>query len=277
MNESELLRELVRTGLLIKTPQRINMTMLEREIVSIENRHLESYFIVAHKLIEAIKRSGDVTVGPGRGWMIGSYVCWLLGITCLNPDTICLDPLLTWCNVNRKYVIDIMVDDDSFHTVYKEAIKLFGYNNVARMPALLSDKSHPDKHDAIGITSDGKKVYLHLCALLICQDGCISDYYPVQEITDENGNKILCTNQFIAECNNKTVFRFNVLRSVELTRIAKIQSLIKSNGKRCPQLGDKDVTDENYVAIRSGSFRGLPFFELLRQYDINIRMLLRDS
>lgn len=146
------------------------------------------------------------------------------------------------------------------------------------MPALLSDKSNLSEHESIGITQNGDKIYLHRCALLICQDGCISDHYPVKEITDEEGNKILCTNEFIPGCDNKTVFRFNILKSHELTRIKRIQELITANGKRIrPQLGDLDILDEKYVSFRSGSFKGIPFFESLKNYEKNIRMLLNDS
>ena len=219
MNESELLREYLKSGLKSSWPNAISKNMLERELVFIENRHLESYFNVAHELIDGLKRGNEVLLSPGHGWMINSYVCWLLGITSIYPDSQGVDPLLIWCDENKKRIIDIEVDSDSYHKVYNKAIELFGYNNVARMPALLSEKSNLKEHEAIGITTKGKKVYLHMCALLICKEGCIGDYYPVQDTTDEKGNSILCTKEFIPECDNKTVFRFNVLKSHELTRI----------------------------------------------------------
>ena len=219
MNENELLREYLKSGLKSRWPKAIGKNMLERELVCIENRHLASYFNVAHELIDELKRGNELLLSPGRGWMINSYVCWLLGITSIYPDPLGVNPLLIWCDDNKKRIIDIEVDSDSFHKVYNKAIELFGYNNVARMPALLSEKSNLKEHEAIGITTNGNKVYLHVCALLICKDGYIGDYYPVQDITDEKGNSILCTKEFIPECDNKTVFRFNVLKSHNLTRI----------------------------------------------------------
>ena len=263
MNENELFREIVRSGILTLSPQRVNMTMLEREMAFIESRHLESYFNVAHKIIARLKWDNEFMVGPGRGWMIRSYVCWAMGITFINPESLGLEPLLTWCDENNNPIINICVDDDSFYSVYNKVIEWFGYNNVALMPAMLSDKSVMDMHNAY--------------ALLICQDGCISDYYPVQEITDGNDFKIICTKEFIAECDNKTVFRFNILKSHELTRIKRIQELIMANRKTCPQFGDRDIQDENYAVIRSGSYKGIPFFGSLQQYEINIRLLLQDS
>ena len=263
MNENELFREIIRSGLITLSPQKVNITMLEREMAFIESRHLESYFNVAHTIIASLKWDNDIIVGPGRGWMIRSYVCWAMGITCVNPDSLGSEPLLTWCDENSNPIIDICVDDDSFYSVYDKVIEWFGYNSVALMPASLSDKGGMDKQNAY--------------TLLICPDGCISDYYPVQEMTDENGFKILCTKEYIAECDNKTVFRFNILKSHELTRIKRIQGFLTANRKSCPQLGDRDIQDENYVIIRSGSFKGIPFFESLQQYEINIKLLLQDS
>ena len=277
MNENELLREHLKYGLKSRWPIGISKNMLERELVFIENRHLESYFNIAHELIDGLKRGDEILLSPGRGWMINSYVCWLLGITCMHPESLDANPLLTWCDENKKPIIDIEVDEDSFHKVYNKAIELFGYNNVARMPALLSDKNNLKEHEAIGITSNGNIVYLHSSALLICKDGCIGDYYPLQVITDENGNSILCTKDFIPECDNKTVFRFNILKSHELTRIKRIQELIRANGKRCPQFWEKDISDEKYVSFHSGTFKGIPYFESLQNYEKTIRMLLIDS
>ena len=80
MNENELFREIIRSGLITLSPQKVNITMLEREMAFIESRHLESYFNVAHTIIASLKWDNDIIVGPGRGQVLcvlgnGHYLC----------------------------------------------------------------------------------------------------------------------------------------------------------------------------------------------------------
>ena len=56
MNENEILREYLKSGLKSRWPIGISKNMLERELVCIENRHLASYLNVAHELIDELKR-----------------------------------------------------------------------------------------------------------------------------------------------------------------------------------------------------------------------------
>ena len=274
MSSREQLRKLVSDGVELVMHRGVRKMVLEQELTFIEQRHLEDYFIVAHRLIPSLRNNSNYLVGPGRNWTISSHVCRVLEITQFSPGTIGINPLLTWGNEKSNTTIDIEVDNDSYHAVYQKAIEIFGYNKVARMPALLSDKGNLDNHEHIGITPDGDKVYLHSCALLICKDGCIADYYPVQEITDESGIRILCTKVFVGECDDKTVFRFNVLKSSELTKIRRIQQLITSNGKDCPQLYEREIWNENYSEFYNGNYKGIPLCEsLIRNKDI-IRMQL---
>lgn len=109
MNDNELLREYLKSGLKSRWPKAIGKNMLERELVCIENRHLASYFNVAHELIDELKKGNEVLLSPGHGWMINSYVCWLLGITSIYPDSLGVNPLLIWCDENKKRIIDIEV------------------------------------------------------------------------------------------------------------------------------------------------------------------------
>ena len=56
---------------------------LERELVAIEAKDFQSYFVVVSDLITWAKER--MLVGPGRGSSAGSLLCYLLGITEVDP------------------------------------------------------------------------------------------------------------------------------------------------------------------------------------------------
>lgn len=56
---------------------------LQRELTAIEQKNFESYFIVVADLIAWAKER--MLVGPGRGSSAGSLLCYLLGITEVDP------------------------------------------------------------------------------------------------------------------------------------------------------------------------------------------------
>ncbi len=204
--------------------------MIYKELNFIENRHLEDYFLVAHRLVTELKRDGDVVMGPGWGRMISSHVCYSLGITNINPVSVGVEPILIWGDNKKVPKIDIEVDEESYDLVFLKAIKLFGYKNVARMPVRNNESKNLSNHAWIGMKANGIKKYLHACALLICLDG-VKNHFAVDEVKDEKGNKILCAKEFIEDNNNEEILRFNILTSSILARIKRIQQLIEKSGK----------------------------------------------
>ena len=59
-------------------------TRLEEELEVIKNKDFASYFLVVGDMVGWAK-SKDILVGPGRGSAAGSLVCYLLGITDVDP------------------------------------------------------------------------------------------------------------------------------------------------------------------------------------------------
>ena len=57
---------------------------LEEELEVIKDKDFASYFLVVADMIQFAK-SSDILVGPGRGSAAGSLVCYLLGITEVDP------------------------------------------------------------------------------------------------------------------------------------------------------------------------------------------------
>lgn len=62
---------------------------LEYELIVILRRHCPDYFLIVQDLVAAMKAKG-VMVGPGRGSVAGSAVCYCLGITNVEPIENCL-------------------------------------------------------------------------------------------------------------------------------------------------------------------------------------------
>jgi hypothetical protein len=266
------LRKLVEKGISNETGHRVKKMTVHNELTYIENRHLENYFIVAHKLMKQLKTSEDILIGPGRGRMISSHVCYTLGITNICPQCVFAEHVLLWGDATKNPIIDIEVDNDSYNLVYKQAIEMFGFENVARMPIKISPSFIPNNHEWIGVKSNGEKVYLHACALLICLDG-VSNHFAVDEVLDEVGNRILCAKEFIEECDNQSILRYNVLKSNLLTRIKQIQRQIEKNGKQYSKIYEKRLWEEDYELFINGNLNGIPYFESNSIQEV-IRMLM---
>ena len=259
-SKKQQLRKLVEKGISNKTGHCIKKMTVYNELTYIENRHLEDYFMIAHKLMTQLKTTEDILIGPGRGRMISSHVSYILGITKISPLCVFAEHVLLWGDATKNPIIDIEVDNDSYNLVYKQAIEMFGFENVARMPIKISPSFIPNNHEWIGVKSNGEKVYLHACALLICLDG-VSNHFAVDEVLDEVGNRILCAKEFIEECDNQSILRYNVLKSNLLTRIKQIQRQIEKNGKQYSKIYEKRLWEEDYELFINGNLDGIPYFE----------------
>ena len=234
--------------------------ILEQELTFIESRQLEGYFLAAHQLVTELKKCENILIGPGWDWMISSHVCYTLGITNVSPSDINIEPILVWGDDSSKPTISIEVDDDSFSVVFQKAIRLFGFENVARMPVKTAGKHHLDFHDDIGYKNNGEEVYLHCCALLICPNG-VANHFATDVVKDKDGNKILCTKEYIEECDNTRVFRFNILQSTSLSKIKGIQERKANNGKEVPKLYETSIWHEDYRLFYDGELNDIPLFD----------------
>lgn len=237
--KKEQLREIVKTDIDSLKNLGVSKNIRERELYFIERRGMEDYFLVAHQFMNELKKNEAILIGPGWDWMISSHVCRSLGITNICPRDVSMDPILVWGDDKSKPTISIEVDEDSFHIVLRKAIIFFGYDNIAKMP----------------VNSNG----LRSCALLFCNDG-IANHFQSEEMTDQDGYKILCTKEYIKECDNRSVFRFNILQSTILSSIKRIQELIVSNGKEAPKLYENWIWNENYRLFHDGELSDIPLF-----------------
>jgi len=103
------------------------------ELDVISRMRFEGYFLVVWDIVRAARERG-IAVGPGRGSAAGSLVCFVLGITSINPleHGLLFERLL---NPERVSMPDIDVDfcDDRRQEVIEYVIGKYGKNNVCQI------------------------------------------------------------------------------------------------------------------------------------------------
>jgi len=113
---------------------------LRRELDLIAEKDFEAYFQIIADLVSYAK--GEMLVGPARGSSCGSLVCYLLGITDINP--------IPWgllferfIDINRRDLPDIDIDfqDDRRELVFTYLEEKYGKECVARLGTVLRFKA----------------------------------------------------------------------------------------------------------------------------------------
>lgn len=107
-------------------------TRLQRELKLIEEKDYADYFCIVADMVEYAKQ--HMLVGPARGSAAGSLVCWLTGITEVDP--IQHDLLFErFIDVNRMDLPDIDIDfpDSKRHLVISYLEEKYGRENVCHI------------------------------------------------------------------------------------------------------------------------------------------------
>ena len=112
---------------------------LERELTLIAEKGFADYFLVIADMIRWAK--ARMLVGPGRGSSAGSVVCWLTGITSVDPLA---HGLLfeRFIDVNRFDTPDIDIDfpDEGREAVLRYLAEKYGAENVAHIGTVMRYK-----------------------------------------------------------------------------------------------------------------------------------------
>lgn len=116
----------------IKSWSEIYEARLEREMELIHEKDFESYFLVVSDMVRWAKQR--MLVGPARGSAAGSLVCYLIGITEVDPLPYGLI-FERFIDVTRKDLPDIDLDfpDSKRDLVYGYLEEKYGKENVARI------------------------------------------------------------------------------------------------------------------------------------------------
>ena len=98
------------------------------ELEMIREKGISSYFLVVNQIVEETRKR--MLIGPGRGSAGGSLICYLLGIT--NIDPIEHDLMFErFINVDRIEVPDIDLDFQDVDGVKEVMRQMYGEDNVA--------------------------------------------------------------------------------------------------------------------------------------------------
>jgi DNA polymerase III alpha subunit len=113
---------------------------LKRELAMIESKGFEDYFYVITEMITYAKQ--HMLVGPARGSSAGSLVCYLLGITDVDPI---LHDLMfeRFIDVTRADLPDIDIDfqDDRRELVIEHLRQVYGAARVGRIGTVMRNKA----------------------------------------------------------------------------------------------------------------------------------------
>ena len=117
----------------LKDKQAEYQKRLDHEFKIISDKDFENYFLCVGDLVSWAKQQ-DITVGPGRGSAAGSLVCYVLGITEIDP----MHPLFSrmiferFIDPNRSDMpdIDLDFDDELRHLIPERAVEIYGQENV---------------------------------------------------------------------------------------------------------------------------------------------------
>lgn len=108
----------------------IYIDRLEKELNVIEKLGYVNYFLIVFDIVRFAKKN-DINVGPGRGSSAGSLVCYVLGITEIDP-IIYNTYFERFLNPERKSLPDIDLDfeDSRRNEVIEYAFRKYSIHNV---------------------------------------------------------------------------------------------------------------------------------------------------
>lgn len=134
-SEKDYLRVLIWQGLKAKRLEN-NQQYIERiikELTIIDNMGFTGYFLIVQDFINYAKKQG-IAVGPGRGSAGGSLICYLIGITEIDPikNDLIFERFL---NPNRVSMPDIDVDfaDSNREDVIEYVKHKYGVDKVSNI------------------------------------------------------------------------------------------------------------------------------------------------
>jgi len=117
----------------------VYMERVQKELRLIAEKDFGDYFMVVKDVVDFAKK--HMCVGPARGSSAGSLVCYILGITEIDPIPYGLI-FERFIDVNRFDLPDIDIDfsDHRRHMVFEYLERKYGHENVAKIGTVLQYK-----------------------------------------------------------------------------------------------------------------------------------------
>lgn len=154
---------------------------VKQELKVIRDKDFCDYFLVVADLVQWAKDEG-ITVGPGRGSAAGSLLCYLLGITEIDPLHTVFDKMVfeRFIDPNRSDMPDIDLDfDDSLRKkIAERAREVYGNENVANVANHVKYRGRKALQDvarAYGIAPSVFGPIAQKCAIRVETDDRVDD------------------------------------------------------------------------------------------------------
>lgn len=154
---------------------------INTEFKVIADKDFCDYFLVVADLVQWAK-DNDITVGPGRGSAAGSLICYVLGITEIDPLHPTFDKMVfeRFIDPNRSDMPDIDLDfDDALrHRIGERAREIYGQENVANVANHVKYRGRKALQDVARAHGMGLKVFdpiAQKCAIRVETDERVDD------------------------------------------------------------------------------------------------------
>lgn len=285
VSTKEYLKQRIRNGLYKRMQTRPDIDKnleeykkrIKHEYTIIANKEFCDYFLVVADLVQWAKDS-NITVGPGRGSAAGSLVCYLLGITEIDPMHPTFDRMVfeRFIDPNRPDMPDIDLDfDDSLrHKIGERAREIYGKENVANVAnhtKYRGRKALQDVARAHGLAPKTFDAIGQKCAIRVETDERVDDSIQdtiesfssdpaIQTLVDNYGEII---NQAIQLEGNQHSMGIHaggfVIASDPIPNVCAIYSKTKGTGRNreMAQVIPYEKRDAEYLGMLKMDFLGL--------------------
>lgn len=154
---------------------------IQSEYKVIADKDFCDYFLVVADLVQWAKEE-NITVGPGRGSAAGSLICYLLGITEIDPLHPVFDKMVfeRFIDPNRSDMPDIDLDfDDALRNrIAERAREIYGNENVANVANHIKYRGRKALQDVARAYGMGLKTFdpiAQKCAIRVETDSRVDD------------------------------------------------------------------------------------------------------
>ena len=155
---------------------------LNFELEIIKQRKASGYFLFLQDVVNTAQSELDVWVGPGRGSVAGSLVCYCLGITKIDPlkHDLLFERFLS-IEGTMFPDIDIDFDDEGRERVLEWLQQKYGNECCAH---IVSFSTFPD--DSV-LKRKIRDLGIHACGFIVANEP-ITNWAPISTISIENSN-----------------------------------------------------------------------------------------
>lgn len=239
---------------------------LDKELKLIDDKKFEDYFYIIADIIAYAKRF--MVVGPARGSSCGSLVCYLLGITTIDPIPFGLI-FERFIDVNRMDLPDIDIDfsDKRRQEVFDYVEEKYGVEHVARLGTVgLFKPRSALKTAAMSLRIPGWKVEKALAGLIERSGG---DSRALQALEDTlkdtdagrqlaaDHPEVLIANRMEGHPNNASQHAAGIV----ITEEPVIKYVAVDKRTKSAMCDKKDAEDLNLLKIDALGLTQLSIFE----------------